>query len=111
MRAHTSILFLSVALLISFSANASDWIVQGRLTRLEPTFADRLNLRIDVSAGMCPAAGWLFFYGAGSTPEERRASVKAVYAGLLASLHAGTPIEMTGINNGCVVEQVHLLNN
>jgi hypothetical protein len=98
------------ALLISFTAGAGDWIVQGRVTRLEPTFADHLNLRIDVNAGTCPSGGWLFFYGAGSTTEDKRASVKAVYAGLLASLQAGTTIEVSGFNQGCVIEQVHLLN-
>jgi hypothetical protein len=99
------------ALLISFTADAGDWIVQAKVTRLEPTFADHLNLRIDVNAGACPAGGWLFFYGAGATTEDKRASVKAVYAGLLASLHTGATIEVSGSNQGCVVEQVHLLNN
>jgi hypothetical protein len=101
----------AAALLMSISANAGDWIVQGRVTRLEPTFADHLNLRIDVNAGTCAAGGWLFFYGAGSTAADKQASVKAVYAGLLAALYAGGTIEVSGLNQGCVVEQVHLLGN
>lgn len=111
MRAVKLALPAAAALMMSFTANAGDWIVQGRVTRLEPTFADHLNLRIDVNAGTCSATGWLFFYGAGSTQEDRRASVKAVYAGLLASLHMGRTIEISGFNQGCVIEQVHLLNN
>ncbi len=61
-------------------------------------------------AGALPVGG-CFFYGAGSTTEDKRASVKAVYAGLLASLHSGTIIEVAGFNQGCVIEQVHLLNH
>jgi hypothetical protein len=111
MKSFVSLIAVAVLLTVSVSANAGDWIVQGKVSRLEPTFADHLNLRLDVNAGLCPAGGWLFFYGAGSTTEDKRASVKAVYAGLLASLYAGTTIEVSGLNQGCVIEQVHLLNN
>lgn len=96
-------------MLLSVTSHATDWSVEGRVTRLEPTFADRLNIRIDSNAGTCPAGGWLFFYGAGSTTQDKRDSVKAVYAGLLAAMHSGQPVVVIGLNDGCVIEQVHLL--
>jgi hypothetical protein len=97
------------AILMASMASAEDWSIQGTLTRLEPTFHDRLHLRIDANAGSCGAGTWLFFYGAGTTAAEKQASLKAVYAGLLASLYAGTTIEISGVNQGCVIERVHLL--
>lgn len=95
---------------ISASSYGADWEAQGRITRIEPTYSDHLNIRIDVAAGTCTAGAWLFFFGAGTTAQEKRDSVKAVYAGLLASMYSGKSIVLSGINQGCVVEQVHLLD-
>jgi hypothetical protein len=102
-----------VFLVLFFSARNSysgDWGVEGKVARLEPTFSDHLNLRIDVTAGTCPAGSWLFFYGAGSTSQEKKESVKAVYSGLLASMYAKKSVAFYGLNQGCVIEQVHLLD-
>ena len=101
------LVFVSLAL-APLSSNA--WEAQGRVTRLEPTFADHLNIRLDVAAGACPAGSWLSFHGHGSTAQEQKESIKAVYAGLLASLYAGKHVVLYGTDQGCVVQQVHLLD-
>lgn len=105
------LLVLSVFAVAYIDAYGADWQSQGKVTRIEPTYSDHLNIKIDAAAGACAAGGWLFFYGYGATAQEKKDSVKAVYAGLLASMYAEKSIVVYGVNQGCVVETIHLLNN
>lgn len=77
---------------LASNAYCADWVVTGRLTKLEPTYSDHLNVQIDTGTGTCSAGAWLFFVGAGATAQEKKESVKAVYAGLLASMYQGKPV-------------------
>ena len=101
---------LMVLLLVN-SSLAYGWEVTGKLTRLEPTFSDHLNIRIDTNAGNCLAGSWLFFYGAGATDQEKKESVRSVYSGLLASMYSSKNVVLYGEDQGCLIQQVHLLPN
>lgn len=96
---------------LSTSVFAYDWEVTGKIVRIEPTYADHLNIRIDKDAGACSKNAWIFFYGHGASSEEKKESVKAVYSGLLASMYSGKNVVFYGANSGCLVSQVHLLPN
>lgn len=87
---------LIVLILLGGTCYAHDWEAKGKLIWIEPTYSDRLNIRIDLAAGNCPANSWLFFYGYGSTSQEKKESVRSVYAGLLASMYAGKNIVCMG---------------
>lgn len=98
-----------LAMLVTNSAYAFE--ATGKITRIEPTFSDHLNIMLDVNAGSCLAGSWLFFYGAGTTDQEKKDSVKMVYSGLLASMYSSKSVVFYGVDQGCVVNQVHLLPN
>ncbi len=51
-----------------------------------------------------------FFYGNGPTAQDKQDSRKGLYAGILAALSTGKPVEVYGNNQGCVVEATHFID-
>ena len=91
---------------------AYDWDVVAHVTQIEPVaLPDRIFFAIDVSAGSCAAGPWLVFAAASTNTSNPVENVKGMYAGLLASLHAGTSVEVYGNNSGCTVSYIHFLAN
>jgi len=97
--------------LILNSGTAFCWEVTSKVTRIEPTFSDHLNIMIETSKNPCATGPWLFFRGAGATEQSKENSVKAVYSGLLASMYSNKNVILYGVEGSCDIDQVHLLPN
>ena len=90
---------------------ASDWDVFAHVTEIEASYVpNNLVFAIDQMAGTCPSGPWLFFNGTAAS-NNLPANITAMYAGLLAAMQAGTLVEVTGNNAGCLVTDVHFLNH
>jgi len=65
---------------------------------------------IDQNAGSCPAGPWLVYPGnpaSNNLPDN----VKVMYAALQVALITGYQVEVSGMNAGCQVINIHFRNN
>ena len=90
---------------------AYDWTVVGHVTLIEPSNVPAvMYVAIDQNAGSCPAGPWLVYSGnlaSNNLPEN----VKAMYAALQVALVTGAQVEVSGMNAGCAVINIHFRNN
>jgi len=89
---------------------AYDWSEVVRVTVLEVSYLpDRVVFKVDADAGTCAAGAWLYWYPRGTTEGEKVANSQAVLAGLMSAQARNAQIRIHGVNNGCVVQYLHVL--
>lgn len=88
---------------------AYDWSVIGRVTNIEPSYMPGwINFQLDTSVGACAAGTWLAWNAVGADQAAKIANANAVYATLLSAKLSSRTITAFGVNNGCVVDHLHL---
>lgn len=106
------LLLLIPFLIIAQPAWATDWMIETKITAIEPTYIPlKISFWTESGAGSCPAGSIYNWNAQGADQPAKIANVQSVLATLMTALMTGKRVRLYGNNAACGIEFIHLLSN
>ena len=104
------VLGLGALAMVPGVAQASDWIVTGKVTMVEATsMPNAMLFTMDTAGGNCGAGSLLSWNLNGADSATQTHNIEAAFAMLVTAKSTGQNIRIFGNNSGCSIDRMYIV--